>query len=182
MTVRAPIPLLWAILPAVLMLMAFAPAKAPPAARPAAAPAEVYDPLDPASLITVLAGMDAKAQVAGKTADGVVLKVATPTSFTFGVQFSGCDAQARKCKAMAFTTASSSFKPTLAQFNGYNQTSLTCRVWQDKGGGANVMYSTLLSPRDTAAEARTHIAAWQGCLASFGEFLKDPSAYLASAP
>jgi hypothetical protein len=28
----------------------------------------------------------------------------------------------------------------------------------------------------------TQIDAWRGCIADFGSFLKDPTAYLASAP
>lgn len=141
----------------------------------------VYDPQDPQSLTALLAEMDAKAEVVTKGEDEVLLRVTTPV-FGFAARFAGCDRQGRKCQALAFSTQSSGPSPNLIQLNAFNQTSLTCRVWQDKAGKANVMYSALISPRATAEDARTHVGAWQGCLASFGEFVKDPAAYLASAP
>lgn len=179
MTVRA---LILAACAVLLTAAAQAPAQAPAKPAPkAAATAAPFDAQDPASLIALLATMDAKAEKTGKTDDGVLMRVTTPT-FGFGAQFAACDAQGRRCKAMAFTTSSASFTPTLVQLNGFNQTSITCKVWQDKAGKPNIMYSALLSPRDTAEAMRAHVGAWQGCLANFGDFLKDPAAYLASAP
>jgi hypothetical protein len=173
------------VLAAALCLGA-APAKPPPAkadpAKPAPAVSAVAptDPQNPQTTVALLATMGAKATVGERTEDGVYFKVETP-HYGFAGQFAGCDKQGRKCRAVAFTTEAQN-SPTLAELNAFNQTSLTCRVWQDKAGKPHLMYSALLSPTDTTAVLQTHFGAWQGCLAEFGDFLKDPKAYLASAP
>lgn len=146
------------------------------AAEPAA-----FDARDPAGLSAVLASMDATATVAQKTEGSVYLNVTTP-AYGFGVQFAGCDAKGKACQGLAFSTASESRTATLAQINGFNQTSINCRVFQDKGGKAHVSYSTLLSASDTRDEMKMHIGAWQGCVGSFGAFLADPPGFLAEAP
>lgn len=157
-----------------------APAKAAPA-KPASG-AEMADPQNPDSLIALLAAMDAKAETSRRDGDSVNLRVTT-ANLGFGVQFAGCDEHGRKCRAMAFSTVFGSARtPTLAQTNGFNQTSLTCRAWQDAAAKPNVMYTALISPRATPEDMRNHIGAWQGCLATFAEFLADPVRYLASAP
>jgi len=160
---------------------ATAPAKAaqkPAAAKPAAGG---FDARDPTSLIALLATMGAKGEIL-RTADGeVFMKVATP-SFDFNAQYVGCDGKGRSCEGLAFSTTSSQRSTTLAQLNSFNQTSLTCRVFEDQAGKPHVMYSTLVSAADTREEMRTHIGVWQGCLSTFGLFLADPIGYLASAP
>lgn len=156
-----------------------APAKAPPA-KPAVTAVAPTDPQNPQTTLALLATLGAKATVSERTDDGLQFKVETPY-YGFAGQFAGCDKQGRKCKAVAFTTQAAT-APTLAELNAFNQTSLTCRVWQDKAGKPHIMYSALLSPTDTEAVLQTHLGAWQGCLAEFGDFLKDPKAYLASAP
>lgn len=162
-----------------------APAQTKPAPKaapkPAAAPAGKFDARDPASLVALLQSTDAKAEVARKTDQEVFLNVTT-AGLAFGVQFAGCDAGGKTCKAMAFNTASEKRGATLGQVNSFNQTSLTCRAYQDKAGKMNVMYATLIGSADTRDELRTHVSAWQGCLASFGEFLQNPTGYLAAAP
>ena len=140
-----------------------------------------FDARDPASLVALLGSMDAKATVASR-ADGVVkLQVATP-SFSFGAQYVDCSAAGTGCRGLAFSTSSAEQHATLVQLNAFNQTSITCRVFQDKAGKPHVVYSTLLSPSDTREEMRNHLGVWQGCLASFGAFLSDPNGYLAAAP
>jgi hypothetical protein len=140
-----------------------------------------FDARDPASLIALLGSMNAKATVASRADGAVKLEVATP-SFSFGAQFVDCSTAGTACRGLAFTTSSDEQHATLVQLNAFNQTSITCRVFQDKAGKPHVVYSTLLSPSDTREEMRTHLGVWQGCLASFGAFLSDPNGYLASAP
>jgi len=167
------------LLAAAALCLGAAPAKPPPA-KPVATPVAPTDPQNPQTLIALLATLGAKASVSERAEDTVQFKVETP-HYGFGGHFAGCDRQGRKCKAVAFTTQAAT-TPTLAELNGFNQTSLTCRAWQDKAGKPHVMYAALLSPTDNEAVLKTHLGAWQGCLAEFGDFLKDPKAYLASAP
>lgn len=169
---------------AVLLAAIAAPAAsqtAKPAAKPAPKPAAAFDARDPAGLISVLAEMDAKAAVARTTEDSVFLNVTTP-AFGFGVQFAGCNAQGKACQAMAFSTSAEKKSATLAQLNSFNQTSINCRTFQDRGGKPHISYSALLSARDNRDEMKMHVGAWQGCLATFGEFLNDPIGFLAKAP
>jgi hypothetical protein len=156
------------------------PAKTPPAKAAPVTPVAPTDPQNPQTTIALLGALGAKATVTERGEDGVRFKVETP-HYGFAGEFAGCDRQGRKCKALAFSTQGAS-TPTMAELNAFNQTSLTCRVWQDKAGKPHVMYSALLSPTDNEAVLQTHLGAWQGCLAEFGDFLKDPKAYLAVAP
>jgi len=163
-----------------------APSKAetpkPPTSKPAAsAPQGPFDARDPASLIALLGSMDATATVAERTDTDVKLAVKTP-NFSFGAQFVDCAASGKGCQGLAFSTASQEQHATLAQINAFNQTSVTCRAFQDKASKPHVVYATILSPTDTREEMRTHLGVWQGCLASFGAFLQDPNGYLAAAP
>jgi hypothetical protein len=140
-----------------------------------------FDARDPESLIALLGSLDAKATVAQRSDSTVKLQVETP-NYSFGAEFVDCSASGKGCKGLAFTASSPDQRATLAQLNSFNQTSITCRLFQDRAGKVHVLYSTLLSPTDTREEMRTHLGAWQGCLASFGAFLQDPSGYLATAP
>lgn len=173
------------LVPALLAaaLLAPAAADAQPAGKPSAkaAPAAPFDAQNPQSLIALLATLGAEATIAEKVEDAVFLKVASP-AYSFNTQFAGCDAQGRRCKAVAFEAGADQRTATIVQLNAFNQTSLTCRAWQAKDGKPHVMYSALVSSRDDRAEMETHLAAWRGCLADFGAFLKDPPAYLAVAP
>lgn len=170
------------LLAAALLCTAAAPAQKaaprPTAKPPAAGP---FDARNPQTLIAMLAPMGAQATISGKVEDQVMLKVATP-AYGFNAQFAGCDAQGRACKAVAFEAVSDLRTVTVSDLNAFNQTSLTCRVWQARDGKPHVMYSALVSAADTRGEMETHLGAWQGCLADFGAFLKDPKAYLAIAP
>ena len=153
------------------------------AAKPgAAAPARggALDTRDPASLIAVLTGLSAQAQVARREGDAVFVTVTSPTE-TFSAQFAGCDAQGRNCQALLFDRQGGQGGPTLGQLNAFNQTSVMCRLYQDKGGRPHVLYSTLLFPGDGHAELLMHVNAWRGCIGDFDAFLKDPTGFLASS-
>jgi hypothetical protein len=151
------------------------------AAKSAPGVGGAFDPRDPDSLVALLGSMDANATVAQRNESTVKLQVATP-NYSFGAEFVDCSAGGKGCKGLAFTASSQDQRATLAQLNSFNQTSITCRLFQDRAGKAHVLYSTLLSAGDTREEMRTHLGAWQGCLASFGAFLQDPNGYLATAP
>lgn len=153
------------------------PAK-PAAARPA--PAAGFDARDPNGLVALLTGAGAKAQVGKPQDDGVLLTV-TSVAANFSVQFAGCDAHGRACKAAVFDDPEAG-APSLPQLNGFNQSSALCRGYQDRAGKPHVVYSALLFADTTRAQAVQHLAAWQGCIADFRQFAKDPVAYLSAAP
>ncbi|CAN7566970.1 hypothetical protein LJR225_004196 [Phenylobacterium sp. LjRoot225] len=164
-----------------LLCMAAAPKPAGRAApAPAPARAAALDARDPASLITLLSSLSAKAEVAQRDGDAVFLTVTSPTE-VFSVQFAGCDAQGRKCQALLFDRPSAQGSPTLVQLNAFNQTSVMCRLYQDKGGRAHVLYSSLLFQKDGRAEMLMHLNAWRGCIGDFSAFQKDPAGFLAGA-
>jgi len=157
-----------------------AKAPAPKAPAPKAAVTAAFDPRDPTSLAGVLESAGAKAQVAQRVEDTVLVSV-TSTAANFTVQFLGCNAQGKACQAALYDSGPVPGTPTLAQINSFNQSSAMCRGFQDRGGRAHVVYSTLVagSSRD---QTRTQLAAWQGCIADFRAFVKDPPGYLAAAP
>ena len=153
------------------------------AAKPAAAAPAHAGPLDardPASLIAVLSGLSAQAQVSKRDNDAVFVTVTSPTE-VFSAQYAGCDAQGRNCQALLFDRQGGEGGPPLAQLNAFNQTSVMCRIFQDKSGRPHVLYSTLLFPTDGRAELLMHVNAWRGCIGDFETFLKDPSGFLAGA-
>jgi len=156
---------------------------APKADAPAAklAPAGFVDARDPASMVALLAGAGAKGEIAHREADSVFLTV-TSATVAFTAQFAGCDAQGRKCTVVLFDSQNTGASPTLSQVNAFNQTSATCRSYQDKAGKAHILYSTLLFANDSSERVTQQLAAWRGCLAEFATFVKDPTAYLAEAP
>jgi hypothetical protein len=160
--------------------------KPTPAAKPPAAASRSqapFDARDPAGLIAVLTAMGAKAAVveADPADDAVRLKVTSPAG-AFAVQFAGC-AHRRACQALQFDAGSEGRTATLADINAFNQGSLACRLYQDKATGRpHVLYSALLFATHTREDLHTQMGAWLGCVASFGDFLKDPPGYLASAP
>jgi hypothetical protein len=173
----------FALLPFALLAMAAAPAPKKPAPKapvPKAAPqpVESFDARDPKGFAGVLDAAGAKAQTGQRQDDSVLVSVSSAVA-TFSMQFVGC-AQGRACKAVVFDSALEG-APTTAQINGFNQASAMCRVVQAREGGAHVLYSTLLFASTTRAEAVTHLAAWQGCLADARDFAKDPVRFLAEA-
>lgn len=166
----------------VLALAAASPAMAadkpakPAAARPASAGA--FDARDPAALVTLLAGMDATAKVISTEKGIVVIDIVTPGG-KFGAQFVDCDAKGKACQALAFSTAFERRGPTLAQVNVFNRTQVACRGYLTDDGRTNVMYPVMLTSRLNGADMKQHLGVWQGCLASFGKFNRDPQAYVA---
>ena len=158
-------------------------AHAPKAAATAGAAPPNGPPLDardPASLVALLNGLSAKAEIARREADAVFLTVTSPTE-VFSAQYAGCDAQGRECQALLFERQGVEGQPTLAQLNAFNQTSVMCRAYQDKGGRAHLEYSSLLFPKQGRPELLLHLNAWRGCIGDFVGFLKDPNGYLAGA-
>jgi len=184
------------ILPAALACLAAAPApktppakaaaaKAPAAKAPApkAAPApaaSTFDATNPQSLMDILGGAGAKVQTSRKEGDAVFVAV-TSTAASFSMQFAGCSPQGRACRAVLLDGPMERGPATSAQFNAFNQTSVMCRLYQDKAAAPHVVYSAILFRSMTREDAATHLAAWQGCLSDARDFLKDPVAYLANA-
>jgi hypothetical protein len=169
------------LIAAAVVCAAAGPKPAPHAAKPAApARAAAPDARDPASLISLLSALSAKAEVSRREGDAVFLTVTSPTE-VFSAQFAGCDAQGRKCQAVLFDRQGVEGQPTLTQLNAFNQTSVLCRTYQDKGGRPHLEYSALLFPTDGRAEMLLHLNAWRGCIGDFTAFLKDPPGFLAGA-
>lgn len=172
-----------ALTAAALMCMAAAPAQKaapkPVAAKPAATVA--YDAGDPQSLIDLLTAAAAKAGQSRRDGDSVFVPFTTPV-INFSVQFAGCGPNGRACRAVLFDAPMDRGAPTLAQINGFNQSSVVCRGYQERGGKAHVTYAALVMKSDTRESGRAHLAAWQGCLADFSAFVRDPAGYLAVAP
>ena len=173
-----------------------APAPKPSAAKPAAAkpapakaappkatlaPVANFDARNPASVVELMNAGGGKAAIAQKDPDAVLVTV-TSVAANFSLQFAACDAQGRACKAVQFDYMEDKPGPTFAQVNAFNQTSATCRATEDRSGKPHVLYSTLLFEDEPYDHFRTHVLAWTGCIGEFRNFLKDPSASLASAP
>jgi hypothetical protein len=180
------------LLAAASFLMGAAPAAKPVAGKPAppkpaaakpapkAAAPTGFDIRDPNGLVAILTGAGAKAQV-GKPQDDGVLVAVTSVAANFSVQFVGCDAHGRACKAAVFDDPEAG-APSLPQLNGFNQSSAMCRGYQDRASKPHVVYSMLLFADTTRAQAVQGLAAWQGCIGDFRQFAKDPVSYLSAAP
>jgi hypothetical protein len=136
-----------------------------------------FDARDPDRIIALLAAVGAKGTVT-KTENGqVFLTIATPGG-DFGGQMIGCDGKGKACTGLAFFTAFDRRGPNLAQINDFNRAQFACRGFMNPAGQPGVMYATLVNLRMTADETRQHLGVWQGCLASFSEFTRDPIAFL----
>ena len=119
-------------------------------------------------------------QTTRREADAVFVTVSS-TMATFSMQFAGCNAQGRACRAVLLDGQLERSPITSAQVNAFNQTSVMCRLYQDKAGLPHVLYSAILFRTMTRDDAATHMLAWQGCLSDGRDFLRDPVAYLANA-
>jgi hypothetical protein len=178
-----------ALTAAALLCMAAAPAQKAAPQKPAPKPApkaSAARPADagagnPQSLIDLLTAAGAKVETNRREEDSVFVAFTTPV-VDFSVQFAGCNPNGRACQAMLFDAVMGQGAPTLAQINSFNQSSVICRGYQDKGGKPHVTYATLVMAADGRDRERAHVVAWQGCLADFGAFVKDPAGYLAVAP
>jgi len=190
--------MLWktlALTAAALLTMAAAPqAPAPKTApKPAAAAAKAapvkatpapipdFDAQSPNSVIALMSLGGVKASLVRKE-DDIVQVAVSSVAANFGIIFAGCNAQGRSCKVAQFDYADDKPGPTFPQVNAFNQTSATCRSYEDKTGRAHVLYSMLLFAGDPYDHFREHVSAWTGCIGEFRNFLKDPNGYLASAP
>jgi hypothetical protein len=163
-----------------------APKPAAASAKPApvkATPAPVpdFDARYPASVVALLNLGGGKAQIAHQEEDSVLVTV-NSVAANFTLQFIGCTPQGRGCKGVQFDSIVEQPGPTFAQLNAFNQTTLMCRGYEDKSGRPHVVYATLLFADDSFDHFRTEVSAWEGCIGEFHNFLKDPNAYLASAP
>ena len=152
----------------------------PAPARPKA-PAMPFDARDPGGLVALLTSAGADAKIARKEDDAVLVTV-TSVAADFSVQFASCDRQGRACRAALFDNLGGETSPTLAQLNAFSQGSVMCRAYQDRAGKPHVAYSTLLFADDSRERMTVQLAAWQGCIGEFRNFLKDPTGYLAAAP
>jgi hypothetical protein len=184
------------IAPLALLCVAAAPApKAPPAksaAKPVAAkpapPKPVstavakgsFDIQNPQGLMDILGQAGAKVQTRARDGDSVFVAV-TSTTANFSMQFAGCNPQGRACRAVLLDAAMERSSVTGAQINAFNQTSVMCRIYQDRAATQHVVYSAMLFQTMNRDDAATHLQAWQGCLADAHDFLKDPVGYLANA-
>ncbi|MDB5442003.1 MAG: hypothetical protein JWP73_379, partial [Phenylobacterium sp.] len=156
-------------------------AKPTVAAPPLAAAGGPLDAREPASMMALLASVDAPAQIASHDAENVILKATSPAG-SFAVQFGGCNPQGHLCKAVQFDAVADARTATIAEINSFNQSSLTCRLYQDRTGKPHVLYSSLVFASASRQDMLTHVGAWRACLSDFSGFLKDPPGYLASAP
>lgn len=173
------------LLPAALLCLAAAPAPKAPAAkpasaRPAPAAAAPFDAQNPQGLMEILGSAGAQAQTRSRDGDSVFVAV-TSTAANFSMQFAGCAPQGRGCRAVLLDAALDRTSVTGVQINAFNQTSVMCRIYQDRSGVQHVLYSAILFRSMTREDASTHLQAWQGCLADGRDFVKDPVAYLANA-
>ena len=157
------------------------PAPKSAAPKPAPAAAGPYDATNPQNLIDLLTAAGATAAANRREADSVFVAI-TSAAANFSVQFAGCNASGRACQAVLFDGLLDVASPTLAQINGFNQSSVVCRMYQDRAAKPHVTYAALTMKSDTRDSGRTHLAAWQGCLAEAATFVRDPNAYLATAP
>ncbi|CAN5730645.1 hypothetical protein BH11PSE1_BH11PSE1_14290 [soil metagenome] len=159
-----------ATLAAAIAALAVAAHAATPAKTPAPKSAP-FDIRDPAALVTLLTTMDAKAEIAKTDATVVFLNVTTPGG-NFGAQYIDCDAKGKACHALIFSTAFAAKGVSLSQINSFNQGQVACRAFIADDGKPNVAYATLVNLRMTTDEVKQHLGVWQGCLATFGSFMK----------
>lgn len=166
------------MIPFALAALAAAPAANKAPAKPVAPAA--FDAQNPQGFMDLLSETGARAQTARREEDAVFVTV-TSAAAAFSMQFAGCTTQGRTCRAVLLdhTLARGAVSP--AQVNAFNQTSVMCRLYQDRAGFNHVTYSSLLFRSDTRQDAAVHLQAWQGCIADGREFVKDPVAYLANA-
>ncbi len=167
------------ILPFALACLAAAPAPKAASPRPLS-PTGPFDAQNPQGLMDLLSAAGAKVQIKGREADAVFVTVTSATA-NFSMQFAGCTPQGRGCRAVLLDSLMDRAAVTTGQINGFNQTSVMCRLYQDRAGQVHILYSALLSKSLNRDDGVDHLGAWQGCLAEGHDFLKDPVGYLANA-
>jgi hypothetical protein len=135
------------------------------------APAQAQDSSarDPSTLISVLAEMDARAELHSRDAGAVRLDVITPGGI-FGAEFLGCEESGRDCRALRFTASLGERAVTETALHAYNDREVLCRAVR-REGEVHVRYGTLLSDTQSRADLKAHIGAWQGCLRSMADLV-----------
>ena len=130
------------MVPVALMCLAAAPARqavpAKPAPPRASAPVAVFDAQNPQGLMELLGSAGAKVQTRSREGDTVFVSV-TSAAATFSMQFAGCTPQGRGCRAVLLDAALDRATVSGAQINAFNQTSVMCRVYQDRAGMQHVL-------------------------------------------
>ena len=118
-------------------------------------------------------------QGAGRRREGdAVFVTVTSAAANFSMQFAGCSAQGRACRAVLLDAP---WRAARHRGPGqrFNQTSVMCRVYQDKAGSRTWSIRDPV-PQHDARRRDTHLQAWQGCRPRPG-FPEDPVGYLANA-
>ena len=139
-----------------------------------------FDAQNPQGLMELLGSSGAKVQTRSREDDAVFVTV-TSEAASFSMQFAGCAPQGRECRAVLLDAVLDRSLANATQINAFNQTSVMCRIYQDRSGVPHALYSTLLFKSMSRDEASIHLQAWQGCLGDARDFLKDPASYLANA-
>lgn len=175
------------LLPAALLCLAAGPAPKAPAAKTAPARPAVattapvpFDAQNPQGLMDILGSAGAQVQTRLRDGDSAFVAV-TSTTANFSMQFAGCTPEGRGCRAVLLDAVLDRASVTGGQVNAFNQTSVMCRIYQDRSGAQHVLYSAMLFRSMTREDGSNHLQAWQGCLADGRDFVKDPVAYLANA-
>lgn len=132
---------------------------------------------DPSTLIAVLAGMDARAEMDGREAGQVRLNVVTPGGI-FGAEFIGCDEAGRACRALGFSASVDKRAMTMEHLNAFNSRDILCRTVM-RGEQADIRYGLLLADSQTEGDLRDHVGVWQRCLGAFAGLANDPEGFLA---
>jgi hypothetical protein len=131
---------------------------------------------DPSTLIEVLAGMGARAEMDGRDGGQVRLNVVTPGGI-FGAEFIGCDAAGQACRALGFSASVDKRAMTMEHLNAFNSRDILCRAVM-RGEQADIRYGLLLADSQTNDDLREHVGVWQRCLGAFAGLANDPDGFL----
>lgn len=134
---------------------------------------ETSAPREPSTLISVLADMQARAELHSQEGEAVRLNVVTPGGI-FGAQFLGCNAEGKACRALQFTASIGKRPLTAEDLNGFNEREVLCRAVL-VGEQVDVRYGLLLSDNLTEADLKAHVGVWQGCLGSIAGLVSGES-------
>jgi len=131
---------------------------------------------DPSTLIDVLAGMGARAEMDGRDGGQVRLNVVTPGGI-FGAEFIGCDEAGQACRALGFSARVDKRAMTMEHLNAFNSRDILCRAVM-RGAQADIRYGLLLADSQTEGDLREHVGVWQRCLGAFAGLANDPEGFL----
>ena len=139
---------------------------------PAMAQEEAMSPRDPSSWISILADMQARAELHSRDAGAVRLDVITPGGI-FGAEFLGCGEQGRECRAARFTATLGERPVSDEELNTFNDQEVLCRAVRHEGK-IDVRYGLLISDQYLPADMKAHVGVWQGCLTAVGQLVTRP--------